>query len=62
MSQLRCSICEKTFDSESSRSIPFCSERCKNIDLGRWLDERYGLPYERPEGAEETPNSSPSQD
>jgi uncharacterized protein len=27
--------------------MPFCSERCKTIDLGRWLDERYGMPYER---------------
>lgn len=26
--------------------MPFCSERCQRIDLGRWLDERYGLPYE----------------
>jgi len=29
--------------------MPFCSERCKRIDLGRWLDERYSLPYQRPE-------------
>jgi uncharacterized protein len=26
--------------------MPFCSERCKLIDLGRWLEERYGLPLE----------------
>jgi endogenous inhibitor of DNA gyrase (YacG/DUF329 family) len=29
--------------------MPFCGPRCKSIDLGRWLDERYGLPIERPE-------------
>jgi uncharacterized protein len=23
---------------------PFCSERCKLIDLGRWLDGRYQIP------------------
>jgi endogenous inhibitor of DNA gyrase (YacG/DUF329 family) len=28
--------------------MPFCSERCRLIDLGRWLDERQVLPYERP--------------
>jgi uncharacterized protein len=26
--------------------MPFCSERCRLIDLGRWLDEKHGLPYE----------------
>ncbi len=24
--------------------MPFCSERCRQIDLGRWLDERYTIP------------------
>lgn len=23
---------------------PFCSQRCKEQDLGRWLDERYRVP------------------
>jgi len=23
---------------------PFCSERCKLLDLGRWLDGRYRIP------------------
>jgi endogenous inhibitor of DNA gyrase (YacG/DUF329 family) len=23
---------------------PFCSPRCRKIDLGRWLDERYTIP------------------
>lgn len=27
--------------------MPFCSERCRAIDLGRWLDERYAIPVER---------------
>jgi endogenous inhibitor of DNA gyrase (YacG/DUF329 family) len=26
--------------------FPFCSERCKTIDLGRWLAESYSLPKE----------------
>ena len=33
---------------------PFCSERCKQIDLGRWLGERYRIPSdERREGEPE---------
>ena len=26
--------------------MPFCSERCRLIDLGRWLDEGYGMAIE----------------
>lgn len=47
MEQVRCSICHKLFDPEKSQALPFCSPRCKQIDLGRWLDERYSLPSER---------------
>ena len=50
---LRCPICEKAFDYDQSTSLPFCSERCKLIDLGRWLDERYGQPYEASEKPDE---------
>ena len=24
--------------------FPFCSERCRLIDLGRWLDEKHQIP------------------
>jgi endogenous inhibitor of DNA gyrase (YacG/DUF329 family) len=33
--------------------FPFCSPRCRLIDLGRWLDGSYRLPAEEPEPAEE---------
>ncbi|MCL4169284.1 UNVERIFIED_CONTAM: hypothetical protein GTU68_027619 [Idotea baltica] len=26
--------------------MPFCSPRCKQIDLGLWLNEAHGMPYE----------------
>jgi uncharacterized protein len=29
---------------ESSRYRPFCSERCKMIDLGAWATESYRIP------------------
>lgn len=28
---------------------PFCSERCKLIDLGEWASENYKVPAEEPE-------------
>jgi endogenous inhibitor of DNA gyrase (YacG/DUF329 family) len=27
---------------------PFCSERCKMADLGRWLGEEYRVPVDEP--------------
>lgn len=41
---MRCPTCEKEFDPTQSAALPFCSERCRTIDLGRWLDEAYGIP------------------
>jgi len=28
---------------------PFCSERCRMIDLGAWANESYRVPVEEPE-------------
>lgn len=28
---------------------PFCSERCKLIDLGAWAEEKYAIPVVRPD-------------
>jgi endogenous inhibitor of DNA gyrase (YacG/DUF329 family) len=44
-----CPICKKPVDEPESGKpapphYPFCSERCKLIDLGRWLDGRYQIP------------------
>jgi uncharacterized protein len=37
---MKCPICQKpvTFD---GAYMPFCSERCKLIDLGNWASEKY---------------------
>jgi endogenous inhibitor of DNA gyrase (YacG/DUF329 family) len=52
----RCPICSKPFEVSSLDdlpSYPFCSKRCRLIDLGRWADGKYVLP------ANETPPASP---
>jgi uncharacterized protein len=36
-----CPICKTAVDSEVNEEFPFCSERCKDIDLGNWATERY---------------------
>lgn len=44
MARFRCPTCEREFDSEETPAMPFCSHRCRIIDLGLWLDEQQGLP------------------
>jgi endogenous inhibitor of DNA gyrase (YacG/DUF329 family) len=47
MIQGRCPICSKTFriaGLDELPSFPFCCERCRLIDLGRWADGRYVIP------------------
>ena len=46
--QALCPICnEPVTGAEASR--PFCSPRCKLIDLGQWLDESYRIPVDETE-------------
>jgi len=35
---------------------PFCSERCKLIDLGQWAAEGYRIPAEPQESSSEEPD------
>jgi uncharacterized protein len=44
MATASCFICGKLFEPEESRAMPFCSDRCRQIDLGRWLSEGYAVP------------------
>jgi endogenous inhibitor of DNA gyrase (YacG/DUF329 family) len=38
-----CPICKKPTDSETDADFPFCSERCRLLDLGNWASERYTI-------------------
>jgi uncharacterized protein len=40
---LRCPICKKAVKSADS-DFPFCSERCRLIDLGKWASGGYVVP------------------
>ncbi len=46
LTRLTCATCGRSFILEQSPAAPFCSERCRMIDLGRWLEEDIGLPFE----------------
>jgi uncharacterized protein len=36
-----CPICKKQTDSDKDAEFPFCSERCRLLDLGAWASEKY---------------------
>jgi endogenous inhibitor of DNA gyrase (YacG/DUF329 family) len=41
----RCPLCGRTSEPRATNeAAPFCSIRCKQIDLGKWLDEKYRIP------------------
>ena len=37
----RCPICKTATDSDRDQEFPFCSERCRLLDLGAWASEKY---------------------
>jgi len=47
--ELRCPVCHKTLTTSAKKPteqapfFPFCSRRCKLIDLGAWLDVEYRI-------------------
>ena len=60
--QLRCPICKNPVAS-TDEQFPFCSQRCRTIDLGRWASGQYVIPAspqdEEEDGLPELPLSDP---
>ncbi|MBX7195516.1 MAG: DNA gyrase inhibitor YacG [Sandaracinaceae bacterium] len=51
MAQAICPICKRSLAAgvqrdEANGAFPFCSTRCKLVDLGAWLDGSYRIPGE----------------
>jgi endogenous inhibitor of DNA gyrase (YacG/DUF329 family) len=46
---MKCPTCKKETDYSANPYRPFCSERCKLIDLGKWAGGEFRVPTnERP--------------
>ena len=43
--QFRCPICKSNVERDAEH-FPFCSERCRVIDLGNWADGSYAIAAE----------------
>ncbi len=41
--KVKCPNCSDQFSYYSSEFRPFCSERCKMVDMGKWFDESYSI-------------------
>lgn len=51
--KIKCPICGNDVKYQEGKKLPlnfpFCSQRCKLVDLGKWLDEEYSLSEPTPE-------------
>jgi len=47
---MSCPICEKNTD---EKYRPFCSKRCADVDLGKWLNGSYAVESQDPDDADE---------
>jgi len=46
---VKCPSCGKLVEwKQENRFRPFCSERCRQIDLGAWASENYRVPADAP--------------
>ena len=41
--KLKCPICKKAVQAKDPE-FPFCSDRCRLIDLGKWASGAYAVP------------------
>ena len=56
----KCPLCTRP---GTAQYRPFCSKRCADIDLGRWLKESYRVPtQEAPEDVDSPPDGASGQD
>jgi uncharacterized protein len=58
-----CPICNRpALPRAQNSAAPFCSARCKQVDLGQWLSESYRVPVDDPEALEEALSPSSSEE
>jgi len=61
----KCPLCRKEFETETIDAwpgFPFCSERCKLVDLGRWIDGDYAIPGKAAQVPDQAEPEDPDED
>ncbi len=49
--EVTCPNCQKKAEWEGNKDRPFCSKRCKLVDLGHWAEGAYRVPAEEADEA-----------
>jgi endogenous inhibitor of DNA gyrase (YacG/DUF329 family) len=57
--RVNCPTCQRELDWQIAPFRPFCSERCRLIDLGAWLAERHAIAGDAVAGQEGADASPP---
>ncbi|NLC71536.1 MAG: DNA gyrase inhibitor YacG [Desulfuromonadaceae bacterium] len=57
---VHCPICGRAVDWDTGSDRPFCSPRCRLIDLGNWSGEEYRIPCGKPLDDEDEGTNFPS--
>jgi endogenous inhibitor of DNA gyrase (YacG/DUF329 family) len=55
-----CPQCGQTLPAGAGKWRPFCSERCKLMDLGQWFAGRYSIPADPDPDASSAPPDDPA--
>ena len=57
----KCPTCGKPVEWRDNPWRPFCSERCKLIDFGKWANEEYSVPGREIDPAEISQSPNPAE-
>lgn len=63
ITRVRCPTCRKEVSWADNPHRPFCSERCRVLDLGAWAAEKYRIPgaaADEPDAEEEGEEDPPT--
>ena len=59
---MKCPTCGTPTEYQDNPYRPFCSERCKLLDFGAWVNEEYAVPAEEPAPPLEDAGQNPAPD
>jgi len=54
---MKCPVCKKVEVAPGDTEFPFCSERCRTIDLGNWASGKYVISTPLPPVVPDAPES-----
>ncbi len=61
--KIKCPRCQKLTEYSTQNNFrPFCSQRCRDIDLGNWVDGQYAVPGEKVDPTAQTGTKSSSEE